>query len=1302
MISIVIPSYLHLSDCLRPCLESLKKHTNLSDVEIIVVLNGCGDDGSREFVESLGEPFRYVWLDEPSGYTHSTNVGIREAKGEYIVLLNNDTVILGEQWISLLLQPFLDDPSVGISGPLMLHCPDADEDFLVFFCAMFRRECLEAVGGELDESYAPGYGEDCDAAIQARRKGWKVVQVPPSQPQLVDKGCEDLPQWKRDKMWHNPFPIYHDGNKTFGDDHEAFDVILNRNKKILRDRYGSQGVFVNSTTKAPTGMCNCGFPLQNGVCIPCIEKRDDLKLARASWIDGWFGVDEGHWLASRVKELPKGSKVLEIGSWHCRSSRFIADNLPKDGQLYCCDTWIGSSGEPEMHGSAHQDRGDHAAQWWWCNAVDHIIAGRVVPVRMHSENAAHTFAHLIEKGEMEKFDLIFIDGDHSAEGIKTDVEAWLPLLKDDGLMCGHDYYKEGEGLHWVWVRQYLETKFPQVNKAATSLWWLYPHKTHNRELEYQIKEGHYDFDANPRYAEVVEKSQRATIEKLFTDIPKDAQILDLGCGNGVSLKILREQGFTNLRGVDACEDDLPKEFDVVSMDMHSLSFPNAEFDCVYASHVLEHAYDPIQVLSEIKRVLKPNGKLIAVLPYVEVLDTEHRAKVHCGAEILGLTKPDNAETLLSVMNDAGFTNTFREEGDLREEREIYLKFDVARPHIYDCFIFNDEFDVLDIRLATLYGTVDRFVLCEGTRTHSGKPKALHFDKNKERYAKYLNKITYVIVDDYPKFPEPADLQSRADQAWARERHQRDGILHGLQGCKDDDIILIGDADEIASPEAIKNYDPSQGLCRLKQRLFYYYLNCENKDGWDWQKIAPYKIVKELTPCGVRYPPAGDTPLIENAGNHFSFLGDAENAIKKITDYAHVEFCNDEILNKERIEQLISEGRDIFGRDLKYEFVEIDDSYPAYVRERAIELWGKQLIKMTTAEPKAEQESLTVTAEISTKDRYHLLPLTISAILNQTRKPEKLVIYDDGEQKDLRSTAPFDGLLKLADDLGIKWEIFATPKEGQVKNHQHCLDTCETTAIWRVDDDEIPEPSCLENLLAEMKDGVGAVAGLVHHPSQVVPLPPNVNGSLGDFANGGFNLQWCDWNGGPKEVQHLYSTFLYRVEAAKKAGGYPRNLSPVCHREETIFTHSMFRAGYRLIVTPFAKTYHLRGETGGIRAYNRSELWQHDEEIFQDYLRAWNVVPSNTKLVVLDAGLGDHLLYRGLLIDEFHRKHPEQQFVIATCYPEVFADLDYVTQISIADAQLLLGDQWESHHMYAWAWKNNKGGNVVNLMREFYG
>ena len=92
--SIIIPVYKHFEDCTKPCLESIIRTTDLENVEVIVVANGCGDDGTKEFVESLGEHFTLLWFDEPLGFTKATNIGISNALGEYIILLNNDIIIL--------------------------------------------------------------------------------------------------------------------------------------------------------------------------------------------------------------------------------------------------------------------------------------------------------------------------------------------------------------------------------------------------------------------------------------------------------------------------------------------------------------------------------------------------------------------------------------------------------------------------------------------------------------------------------------------------------------------------------------------------------------------------------------------------------------------------------------------------------------------------------------------------------------------------------------------------------------------------------------------------------------------------------------------------------------------------------------------------------------------------------------------------------------------------------------------------------------------------------------------------------
>ena len=72
----------HLEDCLKPCLESIIKNTDLSSVEVIVVANGC-TDGTKDYVNSLGKSFKLVWIEEAAGYSRATNAGIKTAYGVF-------------------------------------------------------------------------------------------------------------------------------------------------------------------------------------------------------------------------------------------------------------------------------------------------------------------------------------------------------------------------------------------------------------------------------------------------------------------------------------------------------------------------------------------------------------------------------------------------------------------------------------------------------------------------------------------------------------------------------------------------------------------------------------------------------------------------------------------------------------------------------------------------------------------------------------------------------------------------------------------------------------------------------------------------------------------------------------------------------------------------------------------------------------------------------------------------------------------------------------------------------------------
>lgn len=126
------------------------------------------------------------------------------------------------------------------------------------------------------------------------------------------------------------------------------------------------------------------------------------------------------------------------------------------------------------------------------------------------------------------------------------------------------------------------------------------------------------------------------------------------------------------------------------------------------------------------------------------------------------------------------------------------------PRVFDCFTFFNELDILDIRLAELDPLVDFFVLVEATRTFTGRPKPLYYADNRQRYARYADKIIHVVVDDLPL---------DAPTHWIRESYQRDCIMRGLTEARPDDRIIISDCDEIPKPNLLRQALLSLGLSR---------------------------------------------------------------------------------------------------------------------------------------------------------------------------------------------------------------------------------------------------------------------------------------------------------------------------------------------------------------------------------------------------------------------------------------------------------------------------------------------------------
>ena len=255
--------------------------------------------------------------------------------------------------------------------------------------------------------------------------------------------------------------------------------------------------------------------------------------------------------------------------------------------------------------------------------------------------------------------------------------------------------------------------------------------------------------------------------------------------------------------------------------------------------------------------------------------------------------------------------------------------------IYDCFQFFDEEHILDLRLNILNEFVDFFVMVESTTDHQGNPKKLNFDLQK--FKKFNSKIIYIVVDDTSEAIKKPHIGGES----LVEQHQRNSLTRGLKNCRDDDLIILSDVDEIPDLNKLNTFDKKNKYAVFSQRMFNYKINLlnETENNWHGSKICLKKNLK--SPQWLRnlkfkkYPfwridKPRNFQIIENGGWHFAYLQSTENISKKIKSFAHGEFNKPNLTNPEIINEKIIKGKDIFDREISYKKVQIDNSFPKYI------------------------------------------------------------------------------------------------------------------------------------------------------------------------------------------------------------------------------------------------------------------------------------------------------------------------------------------------------------------------------------
>jgi GT2 family glycosyltransferase len=204
-VSIIIPVFNHCRDTLA-CLESIARQTDRPAYEVIVVDDGSSDETPAMLAQVEG--LVAVRNEQNLGFIGSCNRGAAAARGDYLVFLNNDTLVT-PGWLDALAQTFRDIPGTGLAGAKLVYPDgrlqeaggviwrdasgwnygkhdDADHprynfarevDYCSGACLMVPRALFEQLGG-FDTVYRPAYYEDTDLAFKVRHAGHKVVYQP--------------------------------------------------------------------------------------------------------------------------------------------------------------------------------------------------------------------------------------------------------------------------------------------------------------------------------------------------------------------------------------------------------------------------------------------------------------------------------------------------------------------------------------------------------------------------------------------------------------------------------------------------------------------------------------------------------------------------------------------------------------------------------------------------------------------------------------------------------------------------------------------------------------------------------------------------------------------------------------------------------------------------------------------------------------------------------------------------------------------------------------------------------------------
>ena len=176
-------------------------------------------------------------------------------------------------------------------------------------------------------------------------------------------------------------------------------------------------------------------------------------------IEGWFNMETQY--LELLNATPEGGTFVELGCYKGKSTSFIGVEIHKqkrDIEFIAVDSFQGATNSTdENEFKAYQGISEFEETYRY-NVYP--LGNKITTIKALSHDAADMF-------DDESVDIIFIDAGHSYEAVMNDIEAWLPKMKPNGIMAGHDYTA------WEGVNQAVTEVFGTPHKVENDCWFIY-------------------------------------------------------------------------------------------------------------------------------------------------------------------------------------------------------------------------------------------------------------------------------------------------------------------------------------------------------------------------------------------------------------------------------------------------------------------------------------------------------------------------------------------------------------------------------------------------------------------------------------------------------------------------------------------------------------------------------------------------------------------------------------------------------------------------------------------------------------